>query len=459
MRTRAAGVASDERRRRRPLLPSWHVVLLAGYCTLLGVRLGWKMAISPAITMTATVVLPVQTQYPHPPTTMTSRRLRQTHADTTSNNKEQPQNDRILYIVTSLAEFDSGRRETTLGYDRFSHTIVPVLHESVTSLLMATGPQQYSVDVYFIAHYRVTATRYTQLRAALPASVGLQIWSEATPTAYELETSTVLLRNHTRGLARQHRFVIKDKFFDYDLFLNWEDDMLIRAEHVQHYQAVTKELYRLRQEASAGTAAAPRPAVTTAQQAARRFHGTMTREQLQRTIPGFLRVEVALPNYHQSSPESMRHRYEQVPVDYDWTDVNPHPQYSTNAVINASICCHVSSESSNPQLPQSPSSEQLYFWETSLEALGIRRMPQSSQLLTWVLLLGGNNQIEGWGDRPEYVVGDYWSGRGPHFYFGDHFRRPDRKIGRYGNNQGGWMATRRQVAEWHSQICPGSFLP
>lgn len=224
--------------------------------------------------------------------------------------------------------------------------------------------------------------------------------------------------------------------------------MLIRGEHVQHYQAVTNELYRLRQQEPSSSW----PRHVTAQQAARMFYGNMTPQQLQRTIPGFLRVEVVLPN-HQVSEESLWHRHEQIPVAYDWNLDHPH------AVVNASICCHVSLESSNPQLPPSPTAEQLFFWETSLEALGIRRMPVFSHLLTWVLLLGGNNQMEGWYDRPEFIVGDYWSGRGPHSYFGANYQRPDRKMGRYGNNQGGWMATRRQVAEWHSQNCPGSFLP
>ena len=112
----------------------------------------------------------------------------------------------------------------------------------------------------------------------------------------------------------------------------------------------------------------------------------MTQYQLQRTVPGFLRVEVALPNY-QVSPESVQRRYEQIPVDYDWIDHQP--RSPTNGIVNASICCHVASETSNPQLPQSPSSDQLYFWETSLEALGVRQMPANSNL-TWVVLLGGS---------------------------------------------------------------------
>jgi hypothetical protein len=53
----------------------------------------------------------------------------------------------------------------------------------------------------------------------------------------------------------------------------------------------------------------------------------------------------------------------------------------------------------------------------------------------------------------------------PHFrsgrdnYFGEAFLRPDNKAFTYINNQGGWMATRQQIWEWHTEICPGGFLP
>jgi hypothetical protein len=38
-------------------------------------------------------------------------------------------------------------------------------------------------------------------------------------------------------------------------------------------------------------------------------------------------------------------------------------------------------------------------------------------------------------------------------------KRPRGPQMRYVSNQGGFMATRQQILEWHSDICMGSFLP
>ena len=59
--------------------------------------------------------------------------------------------------------------------------------------------------------------------------------------------------------------------------------------------------------------------------------------------------------------------------------------------------------------------------------------------------------------EPQLRIGDYWSGNDN--YFGPNFARPDTKSFKYINNQGGWMATRTQIFEWHTKICPGGFLP
>jgi hypothetical protein len=338
---------------------------------------------------------------------------------------------RILFVITSMAEFDDGRRETVKGHDRFSNTIVPVSRESVTSIVQAG----YAVDVYLIAHYNVSASRYEELASQLPATVGLQVWDDATPIGYALENSLDHVLNHTRGLARQHRYVIKDKFFHYDVFVCFEDDMLIRGVHVEHFVNVTDTLYSLRQTAE------PRlPLSMSIVQAADLFYGPMSNCQFARTIPGFMRVEAALVDFKPTS----RNRYEQIPIDYEWNN--------KTSSIDPSVCCHVSPETANAHIPAAPDKDDLYFWETSIDALGVRNVPK----LDWVLLQGGSNN-EIWAD-PAYVIGDYWSGRGDAAYFGKE-PRPDRKKGRYINNQGGWMATRRQIVEWHIRWCRGGLLP
>ena len=145
--------------------------------------------------------------------------------------KEDKEPLRILYIVTSLAEYQNGRRFTTRGDDRLVNFMLPVLVEGVESMI-AKG---YHVDVYLICHWKMRRHRQRLIREALPSIVKLQVWDDATPIGYKLENH----HNHTdlvtRGLARQHRFVIKDKLMEYNFFVNFEDDMLVKGEHVEQY--------------------------------------------------------------------------------------------------------------------------------------------------------------------------------------------------------------------------------
>jgi hypothetical protein len=55
---------------------------------------------------------------------------------------EVPANEKILYIVTTLAEYNSGTRSTVRGSDRLQETLIPVLSEGVRSMLAAG----YEVD-------------------------------------------------------------------------------------------------------------------------------------------------------------------------------------------------------------------------------------------------------------------------------------------------------------------------
>ena len=364
------------------------------------------------------------------------RRAQLFHHHRRSLQKQQPSvrppRNRLLYIVTSMNEYDTGRRETVKGYDRFNNTILPIMVESITSMMQ----QGYDVDAYLITHYPLSQARLDQLSVALPCA--FQVWDEATPLAYATEHSREKIQDHTRGLSRQHRYVIKDRYFDYDFFVNFEDDMLIKGEHVEHFVDLTDELYRLRQGAFDKYSSRIRVADVVEQ-----FHGEMSQMQLQRLIPGFIRVEAAIPGFepHQEN------LYEKIPVDYEWMG-------QPNAHMDPTICCHVSEATANDHIPRAPSNDDLYFWETSIDVLGVRKLPERS-IYDWVVFLGGNkNDLY---RLPHFALGDYWSGRGQ-----DYFKepeRPDRTKGRYMSNQGGWMATRRQIFEWHNTWCRGSFLP
>ena len=385
-----------------------------------------------------------------PPTRQGRRLLREAGDWTNNTTTAEQQFNRVLYIVTSLAEFDNGRRATERGYDRFSNTLIPVLYESVTAM-QASG---YSVDVYLITHYNVSNDRRLQVRNILPSTVGLEIWDDATPLGYALERSEkTSIEPITRSLARQHRFVIKDKFLHYDIFCNFEDDMIIKGDHVAHFVSLTQQLYEMRSMAPKRLFSIPKERQVTTDtsgkfipspetiKAKQRFFGEMTNTQLARMIPGFVRVEAALPGYKRNG----ENRYPQIPVNRIWNDTIP------NGQVNASICCHVSSQSANDHIPKSPTENDLYFWETSIDALGVRELPNGD----WVVTQAGN-QDDFYPD-PNYVIGDYWVGRDTGYFLDK--PRPDPTQGRYANNQGGWMATRRQISDWHRRWCRGGFLP
>jgi hypothetical protein len=116
---------------------------------------------------------------------------------------------RILYIVTSLAEYNTGKRATIAQSDRLSETTIPVVTEGISSMVESG---RYDVDLFLVCHYTLRPEREGLVRAALPPGVGLEIWNDATPLGYKTDSEPFTkLINRTEHLARQHRFVINAK--------------------------------------------------------------------------------------------------------------------------------------------------------------------------------------------------------------------------------------------------------
>ena len=373
--------------------------------------------------------------------------------------------NRILYIVTSLTEFDNGRRATKRGHDRFSNTFLPILRESAWSMRQVSH-----VDVVLITHYNMTERHLQALDDALkkpPSSyqsatqdpIPYELWPEATPIAYKMKEKfkrTDKLEPHYRGLSRQHRFVIKDKWQHYDMFVAFEDDMLLHSNHVLQYWKTTQQLFHLRSEAPDEISPKCMPKKRSSMMTPKRddcFYGPMTKAQLKRTMPGLFRVEAALAGWNRSALDHYEDNlFSQIPVDLRWSDDSDKNANETTGIIDAAPCCHVWNMTANDHIPLAPSAKELYFWETSIDALGIRRMPRSSPeySIGWALLQVGGFDQSGIGN----AISDYWSGLEGHFG-----SRPNTMKGRYGNNQGGWMATKRQLIEWHTEHCQRGFLP
>jgi hypothetical protein len=168
------------------------------------------------------------------------------HGDDQGNSNYEHSGMRILYIVTSSNEFNTGDKKTKEGQDRFLEILVPALVEGVESMI-----PEYKVDVYLILGYTLSEDRQGALQELLPKGVGLQVWNEATPIGYDQKTPTtkhVFLSGKDRTLARQHRYVVKDKFPYYDFFLAYEDDMLITKSHIEYFMDVTQEIIAYKKE-------------------------------------------------------------------------------------------------------------------------------------------------------------------------------------------------------------------
>jgi len=216
--------------------------------------------------------------------------------------------------------------------------------------------------------------------------------------------------------------------------------MMVKGHHIQHHMIISEELLRLRDLAP------EEPTDYSLKENERsmiekRFYGQLTKNQLRRMMPGLMRVEVLLDEEKYPAQSSTG----PIPVDLNFT-------YSIRQ-INPEFCCFVKNETTSPTLPMQPSADKLMIWETSIIALGIHLMPKNSTL-DWVLLQRGPS-----GGRYldiKDVIGEYYSGQNNEF--GGEARPPSYK-GRFINNQGGWMASRHEIWEWHDTICPGGYLP
>jgi hypothetical protein len=203
--------------------------------------------------------------------------------------------------------------------------------------------------------------------------------------------------------------------------------MLLRGPHIQQFMQVSSEIDRIRQTAPFRF---DPPRFTTEQGALDNFFGPMSKIQLARLIPGFIRVE----RVTNATAFQKRIRPGRIP-----------PQ---DFHVDPIFCCYRPDESL-------AASSDLFIWETHIKALGIRHIPGSS--LGWVLLQRGGSSFK---LEPELLIGDYWAGRDGDFAHGSPAdARPDSMESIYSNNQGGWMATKEQLWSWHTRQCIGGFLP
>lgn len=346
---------------------------------------------------------------------------------------------RVLYIVTSLAEFNNGQRKTKRGQDRFLDQLLPVMIENVET--MVYGPEiNLRVDLYLVSAYSLSPERETMIRKRLPDGVGFQFWDDALPLGYENRNSTGDIRPIKRALARNHRYVIRDKFEHYDLFVAFEDDMRVTGQHVKHYLELSTDIERLRVMAPTGGEA---ESDNVNDYRHTKFFGSMTRGQLERVVPGFLRVEVLVNEIRRGAQQSIL----PIPIDHDFGEA-----MGGHRKLDPSICCHVHSEARRDRVPERPGVDDVIVWETNIMAFSLRQMPPGSLLLDWVVLMMGPGRLM---LAPE-KIGGFWSGRNGAF---KDERKPSGGEPKLLAQQGGWMATKEQITRMNNKLCLGSFLP
>lgn len=307
---------------------------------------------------------------------------------------------RVLYIVTSSSEYDDGNRNTIKGRDRFLHQTLPVMIDNVQSM---TSNSNLDVDLFLVCAYKLTQDREEMIRSRLPGGVGFQYWDNATPLSYkEQEISGSKIIEYKRSLARQHRFVIRDKFDYYDMFVAFEDDMSVRRHHLHHYLQLSTEVERL---LALGPAQVPEKDDDVENYKRTKFFGDMTNQQLERIVPGFFRVEVVTDKNNGGTAE---HDVSPIPIDHEFEGVNEGSHQEVN--IDPTLCCDVHlvpNEGAKRDSPLKPVPEGIIAWETNITAFSLRQFPPASELLNWVALMLG----PGKGLRQDKKIGGFWTGR------------------------------------------------
>jgi hypothetical protein len=363
------------------------------------------------------------------------RQLTETH-DEDTNEEEKPL--RILHIVTALRDINNGSRGTKAGEDRLKNVFIPILKHSVESMM--APPYNYEVDVFLVLGWNIAPERKQLIEDALPEGVGLQIWNDAVPLGYDRPKTDKAMKPVTRGLARQHRFVIKDKLNYYDLFSVFEDDMSVTGGHVHHYLEMSEELNRLKEEAP-DTVPEGEPTKDTEQ----RFHGNLTKKQLAAMIPGFIRVEVLLDQEKWPAQKELA----PIPVDLEFETKDGEMTHKT---FDPVPCCLLPANIGKIPPAPIPTHDDVMIWETAVKGTVVRKMPEGgSGLLDWVMLQPGKKDFGG-----PHWTGGYWSGRDGAF---GSMERPGAGDPQLIAQQGGWMLTRDQVIEMHNNHCRHGFLP
>jgi hypothetical protein len=374
---------------------------------------------------------------------------------------------RLLYVVTSSSLYYHDKKTPKVEYDRLHDIFWPVVLEGVSSFhhLVEDDPsggaasqqQLYEVDVFLVLGYTISDQEQRLLASQLPPGTGLEVWNDAEP--FKVHPETLDLTRAKAQLARQHRYVIKDKLAYYDFFVCIEDDMLVTKTQVEYHRETMRHLDVLKQ------AAPDDPLVPSKEEHYQIYWGSLTRKQLERMRPGFVRTEVWSPKNKETSKELDPSPIFLYDDDSVAEELNRQSFSSDKRVaVDPRHCCHHShfvGLQGNRAAPY-PNVTDLIVWETHAHGTSVRRMPDES-FLGWVALLPGPHK------DPTFRVDGYWTGLADMTSATDSDKidyaallrqSPKRITGPdYVANSAGWMSSSREVMDLHEHFCQGGFVP
>merc|ERR1719296_163262 len=189
--------------------------------------------------------------------------------------------------------------------------------------------------------------------------------------------------------------------------------MLITSHHILAFRKLSQQLELLKEKAKGRTV-----------KGSSDLSGPLTVSQLERVIPGFFRVEVL-----QEGSQSQE-QLAPIPVDLDFN--------GKIMTVNPEYCCAVnSSKVTKP--------EQLMTWETGIAGFSLHKFDE----IGWSALFPGRKNL-----KLKQMINAYWSGKN-----GKLGAEPSPGDGKLFGQQGGFMASQKQIIEFQ-RLCPSNtFLP
>jgi hypothetical protein len=433
---------------------------------------------------------------------------------------------KMLYVMTSSSKTyrkEYGRRHVnnTGTLDRLKDMIFPILQHNIESFydnnnnndnndilsyLQKQSPviERIQVDLFMITSYSINQTELQQLRTSLPYNTGLELWQQAQPLSYsckEYDSRLVPVmrgrnckhyRSNEKGrkydspfnetrlftgyaqLAREHRYVIKDKLPYYDFFVVLEDDMVYTSQHVLQYiklnnlrvEQIRKEKHLLIQKMKNMKNDPPKQQQSKSaifrqlhiieMSETTKWNTDLELEVLEQMRPGFIRTEVVEERFPLQLRQQLQDRSRQIlqiKQKQKESKLFKDDEPDQDGTIDVSGCCdlpkHIATQMSKSVLHPHPRLEDVIVWETNTNGLNVRPWTAISKTNSnsWWIAATMIGSLK----FPSYWAGEVFSlnkGRGP----------ADPKLIA---QSAGWMGHAFDVLDFDTNHCSGmgGFLP